>query len=204
MHNRLPCVAPPRRPLLSTSQPCKGCASCLMSCAAAIADLKTSQPLHPHAKADLLQFQFSSYCAAGQRLQTLRGHQSAITCLQFSKQTSLLLSGSVDRTAVVWQADTGMQMQRITVHSGVFWSTFGRPICPTYPVLNIRLKMAHDFVSWQILCDCYIMSCQMHGKRFHPEGTENMGCKALHCRLQPCLLCLRSVLSVLKQCLSCL
>ncbi|KAL3137970.1 Transducin (beta)-like 1 X-linked receptor 1 [Trebouxia sp. C0009 RCD-2024] len=55
---------------------------------------------------------------SGQLLQTLKGHQSAVTCLKFSKQTNLLLSGSVDKTAIVWAADTGLQMQRVTAHTG--------------------------------------------------------------------------------------
>ena len=55
---------------------------------------------------------------AGQLLQTLKGHQSAVTCVKFSRHTNLLLSGSVDKTAMVWQADTGVQLQRVTGHSG--------------------------------------------------------------------------------------
>ena len=55
---------------------------------------------------------------AGQLLQTLKGHGSAVTCLKFSRHTNLLLSGSFDKAAIVWQADTGVQMQRITAHAG--------------------------------------------------------------------------------------
>ena len=55
---------------------------------------------------------------AGQLLQTLKGHGSAVTCLKFSRHTNLLLSGSFDKAAIVWQADTGVQMQRITAHTG--------------------------------------------------------------------------------------
>ncbi|DBA92963.1 TPA: Transducin (beta)-like 1 X-linked receptor 1 [Trebouxia sp. C0005] len=55
---------------------------------------------------------------SGQLLQTLKGHGSAVTCLKFSRHTNLLLSGSFDKAAIVWQADTGVQMQRITAHTG--------------------------------------------------------------------------------------
>ncbi|KAL0029976.1 hypothetical protein WJX77_011317 [Trebouxia sp. C0004] len=55
---------------------------------------------------------------SGQLLQTLKGHGSAVTCLKFSRRTNLLLSGSFDKAAIVWQADTGVQMQRITAHTG--------------------------------------------------------------------------------------
>ncbi|KAL0053340.1 hypothetical protein WJX82_004539 [Trebouxia sp. C0006] len=55
---------------------------------------------------------------SGQLLQTLKGHGSAVTCLKFSRHTNLLLSGSFDKAAIVWQADTGVQMQRITAHAG--------------------------------------------------------------------------------------
>jgi len=65
---------------------------------------------------------------AGQLLQTLKGHGSAVTCLKFSRHTNLLLSGSFDKAAIVWQADTGVQMQRITAHAGTHVALYN-PSC---------------------------------------------------------------------------
>ncbi len=88
---------------------------------------------------------------AGQLLQTLKGHGSAVTCLKFSRHTNLLLSGSFDKAAIVWQADTGVQMQRITAHAGMhvdmnhlvtcrndadtFSSSWACPTCTVSPVV---------------------------------------------------------------------
>ena len=68
---------------------------------------------------------------AGQLLQTLKAHGSAVTCLKFSRHTNLLLSGSFDRAAIVWQADTGVQMQRITAHTGMH-AALHDPSCHLY------------------------------------------------------------------------
>ena len=84
--------------------------------------LHSDFPGLPHTQNQHRQHALPLY--VGQLLQTLKGHQSAVTCLKFSKQTNLLLSGSVDKTAIVWAADTGMQMQRVTAHSGTFFCMF--------------------------------------------------------------------------------
>ncbi len=76
---------------------------------------------------------------AGQLLQTLKGHGSAVTCLKFSRHTNLLLSGSFDKAAIVWQADTGVQMQRIIAHTGTH-------VAPYDPSGHLSTCCSHSFL----------------------------------------------------------
>ncbi len=53
--------------------------------------------------------------------QRLRGHSAVIQSLQFSRDGSLLASGSDDHTVVVWDVATGTQRERLLGHSGSVW-----------------------------------------------------------------------------------
>lgn len=55
---------------------------------------------------------------SGKLKQTLDKHQGPIFALKWSKKGDLLLSGSVDKTAIVWDAKTGEAKQVFDFHSG--------------------------------------------------------------------------------------
>lgn len=50
--------------------------------------------------------------------QTLDKHQGPIFALKWNKRGDLLLSGSVDKTAIVWDAKSGEAKQVFDLHSG--------------------------------------------------------------------------------------
>lgn len=54
----------------------------------------------------------------GALLHTLVGHSAPITCLSFNKTGTLLLTGSVDHTLIVWDVETGALKQRWHLHTG--------------------------------------------------------------------------------------
>ena len=58
----------------------------------------------------------NSFMNAGQPKSALKGHKSAVNCLRFSKTADILLSGSVDKAAIVWTE--GIQTHVVTQHSG--------------------------------------------------------------------------------------
>ena len=55
----------------------------------------------------------------GKLRQTLDKHQGPIFALKWNKKGDLLLSGSVDRTAIVWDAKSGEPRQSFEFHTGV-------------------------------------------------------------------------------------
>jgi WD40 repeat protein len=57
-------------------------------------------------------------CCAGKLQHTLRKHTGAILSGRWSKQGDMLLTGSVDNTAVVWDAQTGDIKQVFSFHTG--------------------------------------------------------------------------------------
>jgi len=46
----------------------------------------------------------------------LRGHTAEVTDIEYSHDGSMLLSASVDRTTIVWDADSGVQLGRFAAH----------------------------------------------------------------------------------------
>jgi transducin (beta)-like 1 len=48
----------------------------------------------------------------------LERHKGPIFSLKWSKKGDMLLSGSVDKTAIVWDAKTGEVKQQFEFHSG--------------------------------------------------------------------------------------
>jgi WD40 repeat protein len=55
---------------------------------------------------------------AGKLRQTLDKHQGPIFALKWNKKGDLLLSGSVDKTAIVWDAKSGEVKQVFEFHQG--------------------------------------------------------------------------------------
>ena len=49
----------------------------------------------------------------------LSAHKGPIFSLKWNKQGDLLLSGSVDKTAIIWDGATGQVKQQFECHSGV-------------------------------------------------------------------------------------
>ena len=48
----------------------------------------------------------------------MKQHQGPIFSLKWNPKGSYLLSGSVDKTAIVWDAETGNLKQRFQFHQG--------------------------------------------------------------------------------------
>ena len=55
---------------------------------------------------------------AGKLKQTLDKHQGPIFALKWNKKGDLLLSGSVDKTAIVWDVKSGEPKQTFDFHTG--------------------------------------------------------------------------------------
>jgi transducin (beta)-like 1 len=48
-------------------------------------------------------------------------HSGPIFSLKWNKKGDLLLSGSVDKSAIVWDINTGEARQQFSFHSGTFF-----------------------------------------------------------------------------------
>lgn len=55
---------------------------------------------------------------AGKLVNTLQQHKGPIFCLRWSRKGDLLLSGSVDKTAIVWDGRSGKMIQQFQFHRG--------------------------------------------------------------------------------------
>lgn len=65
---------------------------------------------------------------AGQLKNTLNRHKGPIFSLKWNKSGNYLLSGSVDKTAIIWDAKTGEVKQQFEFHSGVALSPLPAPL----------------------------------------------------------------------------
>jgi len=59
-----------------------------------------------------------SFLFAGDLKNTLNKHKGPIFSLKWNKKGDCLLSGSVDKTAIIWDARTGDVKQQFEYHSG--------------------------------------------------------------------------------------
>ncbi len=55
---------------------------------------------------------------AGQLLKVLQAHKGPIFSLKWNRKDELLLSGSVDKSAIIWDGKTGDVKQQFEFHSG--------------------------------------------------------------------------------------
>jgi WD40 repeat protein len=55
---------------------------------------------------------------AGELKNTLHNHKGPIFSLKWNRQGNLLLSGSVDKTAIIWDGRTGEVKQQFEFHTG--------------------------------------------------------------------------------------
>ncbi len=56
--------------------------------------------------------------SAGELKNTLNNHKGPIFSLKWNKKGDLLLSGSVDKTAIVWDGTSGEVKQQFEFHTG--------------------------------------------------------------------------------------
>lgn len=61
---------------------------------------------------------------AGELKNTLNKHKGPIFSLKWNKKGDCLLSGSVDKTAIIWDAKTGDVKQQFEYHTGRYFLTF--------------------------------------------------------------------------------
>ena len=71
-----------------------------------------------HAQAGRIMNVDEQVVAAGMCQQSLVGHAGPIFSLKWNKKGDLLLTGSLDRTAIVWNAKAGTIKQQFSFHSG--------------------------------------------------------------------------------------
>ena len=60
----------------------------------------------------------------------LSAHKGPIFSLKWNRQGDLLLSGSVDKTAIIWDGATGQVKQQFECHSGLHRGLMSPAICP--------------------------------------------------------------------------
>lgn len=67
-------------------------------------------------------------CAhTGELKNTLNNHRGPIFSLKWNKKGDLLLSGSVDKTAIIWDGRTGEVKQQFEFHTGGWMPLSIRP-----------------------------------------------------------------------------
>lgn len=66
----------------------------------------------------VLELPGSTRFVAGICQHTLTGHSGPIFSLRWNKRGDLLLTGSVDKSAIVWNVKTGKFVQQFSFHSG--------------------------------------------------------------------------------------
>jgi WD40 repeat protein len=76
-------------------------------------------------------------CCVGELKNTLHNHKGPIFSLKWNKKGDLLLSGSVDKTAIIWDGRTGEVKQQFEYHTGQ--SHFLCALVCSCPVLNIMV-----------------------------------------------------------------
>lgn len=76
-------------------------------------------------------------------LQTLTGHSRAVSNVKFCPTAGLIATASADKTAAVWEPDTGVCCCRLEGHdrgiSDVSWSPDGKYICTASDDLTAKL-----------------------------------------------------------------
>ena len=56
-------------------------------------------------------------------LRTLEAHTAPILSLSFSPRSNLLVTGSFDESAIVWDVRTGQALRKLPAHSEAVWTT---------------------------------------------------------------------------------
>ncbi|HET6687053.1 MAG TPA: hypothetical protein VFH02_11070, partial [Jiangellaceae bacterium] len=75
----------------------------------------------------------------------LRGHTAPVTTVQFSRDGTMIASGSDDQQVVVWDVATGSQQDQLRRHSGSVWGLAFSPDDATlYSASSDRMLLAWD------------------------------------------------------------
>jgi WD40 repeat protein len=53
---------------------------------------------------------------------TLKGHNNDVKTIAFSADGKTIVRGSIDKTVILWDVQTGQVKQRFTKHQGMVWS----------------------------------------------------------------------------------
>ena len=84
--------------------------------------------------------------ASGRQIGLLKGHQNAVVGLAFSPDSRLLLSGSFDNTAIIWDIETRSVRQHLKGHTGFI---FGAAFTPDGE-RAITGSFDHDLRMWRV------------------------------------------------------
>jgi WD40 repeat protein/DNA-binding SARP family transcriptional activator len=75
----------------------------------------------------------------------LRGHTAPVTTVQFSRDGTLIATGSDDQQVLVWDVATGAQQDQLQGHSGPVWGlAFGPDDATLYSASTDRMLLAWD------------------------------------------------------------
>lgn len=116
------------------------------------------------------------WTAQGDLRHTLQGHKGPIFSLKFNKKGDCVLSGSVDRTAMVWDAQTGKMKQLFDFHKG--------------PTLDVDWRNNVSFATCSTDGAIYVCKCgeprpmksfqghqgEVNAIRWDPSGTLLASC----------------------------
>ena len=101
----------------------------------------------------------------------MRGHNGDIKDVEYSHDGSMLLSNSVDRSAIVWDTDNGAVLQRLSAHSDETWGgAFGPDDKTAYTVSGDE-----DLMSWDVTGARELWST---GKATDPSSVSRLGLPA--------------------------
>lgn len=87
---------------------------------------------------------------SGDLLNTLQKHKGPIFSLKWNKKGDLLLSGSVDKTAIIWDAKTAEVKQQFDFHKGMINVATIVSFCnltPSAPTLDVDWRNNVSFAS---------------------------------------------------------
>lgn len=85
--------------------------------------------------------------STGKHLKTLKGHKEYVTCIAFSHDGNIIVTGSKDKTARLWDTKTGENTITLTGHTervyAAVFSADGKTIVTTSSDESVRLWDAH-------------------------------------------------------------
>jgi hypothetical protein len=113
---------------------------------------------------------------------TYRGHAGGVTSLAFSPDSKLLVTGSLDRTVVLWDTATGQQRTRILmIPSFIPWCVAFSPNGKTLAIAtgpdDFRLRQPGDIKLWDAGTETMRTTLRGHGRAatsivFSPDGQS--------------------------------
>lgn len=101
---------------------------------------RTPEPVKPTDYFHLARAESFSFVDAGELKNSLNKHKGPIFSLKWNKKGDCLLSGSVDKTAIIWDAKTGDVKQQFEYHTGRELHTFK---ISYIPLINSLLEVVY-------------------------------------------------------------